>query len=69
MSTFQSFYDYCHSFYGPAQIYGHFFDRNLTKRELTKAIRQRMKHPAFEGDTLDREAVRDLIAASRGMVL
>ena len=59
------FADYCWDFYGPGHLYGHFFDDNLTRQELNVAVVARMKHDLFEGDTIDREAVRDLLLEAR----
>jgi hypothetical protein len=62
------FFDYCWSFYGPHEIYGHFFNHNLQSSELIQAIaiRKVFALPVFQGDTIDRELVRDILSAMRG---
>ncbi len=55
------FFDYVWQFYGPGQMHGEFFDNKLTPKELQDAIKIRMADPNFEGDTVDREAVRDIL--------
>lgn len=59
------FYEYCHSFYGPAKIYGDFFHHKLTVRTLKAAIAKRITDTSipFEGDSVDREMVRDIALA------
>lgn len=58
------FVDYVMSFYGKDEIY----DIGTTKQEILIAtgIRlERLKEVPFHGDSLDREAVRDIIIESR----
>lgn len=62
----KEFIDYCWEFYKPKGLYGEYFDRNLTKEEVKAACLLRSKHPTFEGDSVDREAVRDTILFARG---
>lgn len=61
------FADYCMRFYGPrSNLYP--MKPCLGKRELAKAIRMRLNETGtggFEGDTIDRERVRDIILANR----
>ncbi len=52
---------YCWTFYGPEGIYGDFFNHSLRKSTLAKAVDLRMKSDQYEGDTFDREAVRDIL--------
>jgi hypothetical protein len=62
------FFDYCWSFYGPHQIYGNFFGHQLQVNELRQAIeiRKVFALPVFQGDSIDRELVRDILIAMRG---
>jgi hypothetical protein len=64
-----SFADYCWGFYGPGGIYGDFFDNTLTRAELDAAIEHRMltDYGAFAADSIDREFVRDIMLARRGL--
>ena len=67
-SPLDEFVDYCWQFYAPGEIYGDYFDNNLTKEELVKACKVRMKDTKNwgDGDTFDREAVRDIMLKKRG---
>jgi len=65
------FINYCWAFYGPNQIYGHFFGNTLEMAELTRAVslRAKVKTPEFCGDdcdSFDRELVRDIMLHLRG---
>lgn len=64
----QEFIDYVWSFYAPNDLYGEFFNNTLTKEEIIKAvnIRKANKKLPFEGDSLDREIVRDIMFYNRG---
>lgn len=66
----EDFVNYCWQFYAPNEIYGDFFENNLTKDELRLAVNLRVRKATikfkFEGDTFDREIVRDILRASRG---
>ena len=60
----RNFKDYIWSFYGKDKgIYKHFFDNNLTMEEVERAIDIRLSKIKlkFDGDTIDREIVRDII--------
>lgn len=59
------FIDYCWSFYGPKQLYGEIFGHSLTKGELVAAVDAHIESPTFEGDSVDREAVRDIMIEAR----
>ena len=65
MNQEKEFFDYCWEFYKPNGIYGKtFFNNTLTKKELKRAITIRTRIvsiTAFEGDTTDREIVRDIL--------
>lgn len=68
MNKKNEFFDYVWSFYGPMQIYGDFFDNNLTADELHNAIKIRKQYKGFKfhSDSIDREMVRDIIFFLRG---
>tara|TARA_A100000172_G_C3026004_1_gene104863 strand:- start:667 stop:924 length:258 start_codon:yes stop_codon:yes gene_type:complete len=58
------FIDYCLEFYGDGGIY----DFNMTREELTEGLERRLKNRPdvpFDGDTIDREFVRDEVLAMR----
>ena len=58
------FIDYCLAFYGDGGIY----DFKMTREELTEGLERRLKNRPdvpFEGDTIDREFVRDEVLAMR----
>ena len=60
----KNFKDYFWSFYGPeVGIYKDFFNNNLTIRELDRALKIRLSNMKleFDGDSIDREIVRDII--------
>ena len=64
----EDFKKYVWSFYGEDQgLYRDFFDNNLTMEEIEKAIEIRLSNMklAFDGDSLDREIVRDIIFKMR----
>ena len=63
------FMQYVLSFYGPGEIYGDFFGNTLTVEEVKKAVDLRMKkvdEVPFDGDSVDREIVRDIMLTLRG---
>ena len=62
----KEFEDYCWSFYGKDDgLHKDFFNNNLTRKELKRAIEIRLfEIPTtitFNGDTVDREFVRDIL--------
>jgi hypothetical protein len=64
----ENFKDYIWSFYGKDKgIYKDFFDNNLTMKEVEKAIKIRLSKIKlkFDGDTIDREIVRDIMLKLR----
>ncbi len=62
----RQFIDYVWSFYGPGQIYGEFFGNTLTPGEVAEACAARMKSDQYaDGDSFDREAVRDMMMTAR----
>jgi len=64
----ENFKKYVWSFYGEDQgLYRDFFDNNLTMEEIEKAIEIRLSNMklAFDGDSIDREIVRDIIYKMR----
>lgn len=68
MKNMTTFEKYCWGFYGPKQIYGDFFGHKLTHDQLRSAcfLRQTMAANNFDGDSVDREAVRDILLAATG---
>jgi len=63
MSLFD-FINYCHDFYGENGIY----DLGMTKEELWKGLELRLRNHSetpFDGDTVDRELVRDEVLSLR----
>jgi hypothetical protein len=57
------FIRYCLDFYGPGGIY----DIGATAAEVEAALDARMAHEIpFEGDSVDRELIRDIITEARG---
>ena len=62
----EAFFNYVWGFYGKGGIYADTFSNNLTKKELKKAISERLKIKlAFYGDSADREIVRDIALKNR----
>lgn len=59
------FQNYVWEFYKPNGIYGDFFGHTLTYGELEEAVTRRMKSSHFEGDSVDREKVRDIMIEAR----
>tara|TARA_B100001057_G_scaffold495547_1_gene594821 strand:+ start:173 stop:547 length:375 start_codon:yes stop_codon:yes gene_type:complete len=62
----KEFVDYCLSYYGEGEMYSHFFDTPVTEEKIVAYTFIHINHliedgREFEGDTLDREAVRDLM--------
>ena len=64
----KGFVDYCLSFYGEGEMYSHFFDTPVTELRIVEATFNYLRHieenafgddREFEGDSIDREAVRD----------
>jgi hypothetical protein len=63
----KEFVEYVFGFYGKGGLYEDFFkNKPVTKVEIRQATKLRIKTGQFEGDTFDREAVRDIMLASRG---
>lgn len=59
------FIEYCWDFYGPGKMCGAVFMETLTREELISAVDARLANGQFEGDTFDREWVRDHILIRR----
>lgn len=55
----KQFIDYCLSFYGDGGVYPFQFNRDEIEKGLY--IRLRNKTFPFEGDSIDREMVRDIV--------
>ena len=66
MANNDQFINYCLDFYGPAGIYPLNFTRNQIEL-ATELYQLKLKQglETFEGDTVDRENVRDLILSFR----
>jgi len=64
----QAFINYVFSFYGgPHGLYASFFGSGVTKKEIARAHRIRLKLDLpFVGDSFDREMVRDIMLKIRG---
>ena len=58
-----SFIKYCLKFYGPGGLY----DLGATYGEIEAALAERLKRDPFpfDGDTVDRELVRDILIETR----
>ena len=65
----KEFQDYCWSFYAPGEIYGHFFEDKLTRIELDAACVLRSVSESFDGDSIDRECVREILFKARSKTL
>jgi hypothetical protein len=68
MRPANEFVDYVLSFYG----HGEMFDMGMTRDEVLLALGHHMndcehREVPYEGDTFDREAVRDLVVYYRGL--
>ena len=64
--TMTDFYDYCLSFYGSDGIY----DMNATLDMVIEATAKYLKEGSipFDGDSVDRENVRDIMMRDYGLV-
>lgn len=63
----QKFIDYVALFYCGTGIYANFFQGKLTPNEVTKAVKIYLEScHDFEGDSVDREFVRDILFSMRG---
>ena len=65
----KKFTGYVWHYYKPKGMFGDFFNHTLTKEEVLKGIKQyRTIYPKKwgEGDTMDREWVRDIMIKNRG---
>lgn len=62
------FVDYVMSFYGPKGLYKEFFKQPLKRAEVEKALVKRLSETTvrFDGDSIDRERVRDILTEQRG---
>jgi hypothetical protein len=60
----KDFIEYVMSFYGPGEIY----DMGATREEVKEAVLVRLENTElpFDGDSVDRELVRDIILEKRG---
>jgi hypothetical protein len=62
-----AFLSYFRSFYFPGGLYAHFFTPRVTVAEFEAALKVRLTMPTpFDGDSFDRELVRDIIFRMRG---
>jgi len=67
----QPFYDYMMMFYGPYALYAKDVGGPFTLEEVKEATDRYLAMPSpfrpeFDGDTVDREHVRDIVLAMRG---
>ena len=64
----KEFVEYVMSFYGPEGLYVEFFGSGVSEEEVKKALKIRKKNKkfAFDGDSMDREIVRDIMLYQRG---
>ena len=65
------FVDYVESFYGDGGIYDHELGFHVTREHIWNAtsihlMRLERERSEFEGDTVDREMVRDLMIKAEG---
>jgi len=62
------FFDYCLSFYGSGGLY----DMGATRDQIEQATAHMLQHLSpsdyFEGDSVDRERVRDVLIQKFGLV-
>ena len=60
----EQFTDYCMGFYGPKGLY----PIHITEDEIQRAVRLMalIGNFEFEGDSIDRERVRDIVRVMRG---
>ena len=63
----KDFQKYVWGFYGPNQIYGDYFNHTLTFKEVKAACILRALQPNYAADSVDREAVRDILLTARGV--
>jgi len=67
------FIAYCESFYGPTGLYAEFFAASpLTHEDFVHATEalvrlRRKQNVPFEGDSFDRETLRDILLAAKGI--
>ena len=68
----KEFIDYMLAFYGFNGLYRFDYGKPFTTAEISKALTQHIRELGgwenFEGDTLDREAVRDRILCVRDLI-
>jgi hypothetical protein len=64
----KDFVEYVMSFYGAGGLYQEFFGTGVSESEVKKALRIRKKNKkfTFDGDSMDREIVRDIMLYQRG---
>ena len=64
----QEFVEYVLSFYGKGGIYADYFGTGVSKKEVEDAFKLRLKNKKipFDGDSFDRELVRDIMLYARG---
>ena len=74
MRNAEAFIDYCNGFYGPEGLYGDFFAlAPLTRADFERgmtallALRAEQNIP-YEGDSMDRESLRDILLVAKGLV-
>lgn len=66
----KEFVEYVYGFYGKEKgLYRDFFGSGVTRQEIKRALAVRLENKKipFDGDTIDREIVRDIILARRAL--
>ena len=70
----EAFIDYCNGFYGPEGLYAAFFAlAPLTRADFEQGVRLLLdlrykQRIPFEGDSMDRESLRDILLVAKGLV-
>ena len=67
LCSLKDFVAYVWSFYGTGEIHSDYFYNDLTLKEVQAAGALRYQSPAYSGDSIDREAVRDILTYARNI--
>lgn len=74
MRSTTAFIAYCEGFYGPEGLYAKFFEKApLTRADFEQGVRLLLdlrykQRIPFEGDSMDREVLRDILLVAKGLV-